>query len=1582
MSTEGITLDQLRSTGVDEGISLTDLRKGVVPTQQSDAANVRQASQEYGGAATDFAKRTFNVLKDAMPSYEERANPLEELKSEAKKAVGLGKAFVGGIVSLGQLADQGLSGIAAWRNQMAGGTFEGGVEWAKKRQDQALPLVMKIAHINLAPENEQDKQMSDLLMLLPEGVTAAGDTVFEKTGSSLAGAGTQALGTLLMFKPSIATKLVANIPKKAFRKAAMEDPAAVENIAEHVAEADPKAAEEIRKTAKEVSGLGLDELRKAGEEAAKKNPSKLPEKWDFVEDTGKPSEEPTPPKPAVRREQLSDVDLILRETAAWDAKYKGKGGKYVGDLENARSGYTAEQYEAATEAAPIFDRFHDHLELPSTGALDPRRVIDYKDPDGNVATTLNEIAKSVDSPELTQLVKAVSPFVKDVKLFFVHPDHPVLEKNYGHYDSVERAVVLSLDRDLVQSPFAILSLLHEGVHAAVYDYMTRFPKSPETMEMRSLMAEAKVRARRIQRDEGRIPGKNLYDKLYGMTNPHEFVAEALSNPQFQRFLLKSERYATPSWKGKRLLNQLGVVIKKMLGMPLHSSALLDNIIGNFQETARAAQLERQGMGAPAAAKKPKAELPPDELSGRRAVKEDPTKALRGIKMEDPSLASNIRRAEIEAAAKGETKRNLTPEEANQAYISEQKRQTESERLKQDGKNLSEEEKQRILDWTAQQSWGRKQEGNVPTDKWSVLPEEMSQVSSELNKSATEVAADKWGVRPTIYTSGGISIPRKEILAMTRIGWKWARKVPGFVYAEGKLRGYMKELAHNIAPETLGKKAEQTAAVVAESIAKWKALNAQQAGKSAARRKFWNENSNQIDTFIENYEKGTPMKGPFEDFRQGYKGWMEILAAEDKAKGIDYEPLDNYMTHLFKEKEAVADYLKQKYGSKFGDPYFMKDRTGKTYAELKKRGFTPRFTNPEDIMVARQYASNIAHARIEMFEELANIGLAKRVRYTATGKVAEGPPKGWPERTWRSPNGKKYYVSEESAAILKNAFETKSLWNMEGTLAGDAYRTGMAIKNKIVPIRLFGFFHAAHVGLLINNAAAFTRVGKMLLAENVSPKLFAKELASGALPLSGVWNRSANRVLQAYWGKVPPEKLTAGERQLMSYMQEGGLVPGMAEQDRGTAIARFRDAVQQGKKGQSVFQLPFAAIEALQYPMFHIWIPTLKIAAYARDVAVAMHLNPELANDHAARVQTFAKIRKSVDNRFGEMNYDTLFWNRMVKDVAVLNTLSLGWQMGFIREYGGGLIVDPAKAVWKDASLKEIAKQGGVDRTLFALSYVGGALLLAGVMTYAFTGQMPEGQDWFYPRIGGTDAEGKPKRVNTPYFTREFAAIYSHMQKEGVVPGLTHLVTNKASGVIGLTGAIAGGVDSLDREVRDPNAPAYKQLEQTLAFVFRDVAPISAESVRQGATKKEQALSFAGFTNAPKYATETPLEAAISSTFQKYYGAKLTPYDRAAYSDDARKLRRMLEQDSPEYDNQLTQMEQKYDLTPAESRKLERNLARGTSAFLQMFSRLEWKQQKKILDEHWNEMTPDEQDDFLKRSNKEHLRNNYEPPEKR
>jgi GNAT superfamily N-acetyltransferase len=884
---------------------------------------------------------------------------------------------------------------------------------------------------------------------------------------------------------------------------------------------------------------------------------------------------------------------------------------------------------------------------------------------------------------------------------------------------------------------------------------------------------------------------------------------------------------------------------------------------------------------------------------------------------------------------------------------------------------------------------------------TVNPETGSKVTLDPRVPVYEVTRKATEPKRNIADEPTVDLPLAEAAKTEQIfvSGPTLDSLPGGKFVKGKMAAWWDEIIRTINPEALGPKAKQSAAILASKIAETMNRDAANHGLAADRIAFWDKVPEAMrEEFVSSFEKGKAQAtAEMQKLADYIRKRNQEIYVQDQANGIKYDPTDNYLYHLFEEGEKLAAVMEAKYGAKWGDPKFTKDRIFELYDEARKAGYRPKFTNPEEIMLMRQHASDIAQMQVELLKDLETYGLAHEKT-----KANPDPPKTGQYNYRRAPSGKGYWVEATADQILHNAFDTKSLWNMPG-IRGDVFKGAMFLKNSTVPIVLsLSLFHPLHLLLGMDSAAAMTRLTKQMIVSGMSPvKWFGKwleqmTLGSKGIPLYGIIDnpRVGFKLLKAYQGKIDPAKLTAADRTALQYMSEGGFIPEMSMQYRSGAIENFQRAVRQtaaeynsGRGGlgraapkalKAGLYTPFAIIDALQYPMFRLWIPALKIASYLKDVQTAIKLDPALAADKARRLLTFRKLAKSVDNRYGEMAYNTLFWNRTIKDIAVANTLSLGWNLGFIREYGGGAM-DIGQAATRKGSIAQKARQGDLDRPLFVMFYTTQVMLYSGLLTWAMTGKAPtDFIDYLYPKSGDKDARGNDERLNTPFYPREFAAIAKHVEHEGLGPGMWHVVSNKSSGVVGLVKQWATGTNWMGQEIRDPNSAWHQQIRDTVAATLQDLEPISVGQLRQGeGTTKQIVTSFSGFGPAPKYVTQSSTEASVSQLYRKYYAPQQTPYESALISNDRRKLAKFYEEGKvEEYGTLLDEMMTKYDLTAAEQGRLARNIMkRGQdyNPYLTMFERLTWQQQKRLLDK----MSEAERTEYLPHANREHLRYSYE-----
>lgn len=816
--------------------------------------------------------------------------------------------------------------------------------------------------------------------------------------------------------------------------------------------------------------------------------------------------------------------------------------------------------------------------------------------------------------------------------------------------------------------------------------------------------------------------------------------------------------------------------------------------------------------------------------------------------------------------------------------------------------------------------------------------------------------------------------------------------------ERGIKASVEQFQRNVNPDLLGKDAESAASVLGrvytEMMQKQLAIEI----PSGKRTEFWlREGGSKSKMFLKALEKGSTFPDPvMNSYAIAYRTWMNKIYKQDQAMGIKYDPIDNYVYHAFEDPKGAAAFFEKKYGAKFGDPNFTKDRMFEFIEEAEKAGFKLKTENPEALMVMRQHASDIAQMKVQALRDLESFGLARR--------VTKGNPVGQGEALWRSPNGELYALKDQPNQIMHNAFNTKSLWADPG-IVGQGFRALAYLKNAIVPISLFGLFHPLHVQLGMSFADPMVAITKKYAANKATFFDVVKEALSKATLIDAVSTPMEGwRILEAFRGKTPYNKLSIADQYALTLMQEGTFNPTMPIEYRNTHMKNWREAIAAVTAGDlfkaatgatigataaglastgvalpiaagligsklfssvghtAVWELPWAILEKFYTkPIFEQWIPAVKTAAYLRQAYAALEANPALLNSPLERMNELRKQSKMIDDRFGEVQYKTLFMNRAIKDVGVAAFLSYGWQLGFVRSYVGSApeMSSAIRGLMRGEKLAEKVAKGDLDKSLFVGNYITSTLLYGGLLTYALTGQAPRDiMDYIFPRTGEKNADGTDARVGTPFYTREFVSIPKHMQEEGLLRGLGITIGNKLSPAVGMLKAMVTNRDFFNKEISDPNADAFTQLGQKLAYAFKSLEPISSTSYDKGPPGAKTAiLSATGFSPAPKYVTQTPIEAKISHTFRTY-NPSVTPYDKAAYGQEVSELYKLRQRgDADKFNEGMEKLQEKYGLNSNQMRLIEKNSQIPGPE--RMFRRLDVKQQERLL----NEMSPEEQKRF-------------------
>lgn len=780
--------------------------------------------------------------------------------------------------------------------------------------------------------------------------------------------------------------------------------------------------------------------------------------------------------------------------------------------------------------------------------------------------------------------------------------------------------------------------------------------------------------------------------------------------------------------------------------------------------------------------------------------------------------------------------------------------------------------------------------------------------------------------------------------------------------EAKLRDGIHALQENFNPEGLTPKARLGGAVVARVIGARAIAAARRASRETVKvnTDYFESNADKVPEFLERESRrGAVMSDPkLADIKAEYsRRNKEMLKKDNTVFGMRYDTFTpQNMARLFKDGDAALTAMKKRFGAnQIRSPQWIAKNYLRAIKEVQDFDrLDLAMSNPEEMMALRESAHEYAHAREDILRRLKdqNLALDKRIwdkqfgeQFGEKVKIYAPDPKKWiPER---APSGKHYYVNAETKKVIDNAFDISDL--MRSRYAGAAYKSMAQIKNMIVPLELtMSLFHPLHV-MHIDFASGLARaIGpgggniKQRLDQLLRTVTFHDSIAGS--PDQG-W-----RMIKAYNGLVPASELSDAEKRGLDYIVRGAMPIGLDPVYRAQAERSFDDIFRDinNKKYWSALHLPWAGVAALRKPIFEQWIPSLKVASYLKDVKAFERMRPELfLEENAAELDAhLTRLRKSIDNRYGEMGYSTLFWSPFIKDIAQLNTLSLGWNLGFIREHGGALedMTHLIRPSFRGGAGPLTIKEGGLHRPLFVSLYNTTALAFGGLMTYMMTGGQvnpfsnlfktpsaedameeddpgrfhyrprPEDfwKDYTHPQTGDYDRDGNPIRTKTPFYTTtEYAAFAKRWQDEGLWPAVREqLLAKEFTGGFGLAGEFATGLfgdkplDSMGREFADPDSPFSQRLRDTLGEMFYEVEPFAMQSMqRQYGTyefgelaqrvaeePKQAAFTVLGGGSAPAYITQSHTEAVVAKFYSEHIPGKQMQYWRGRHAEAYDELR--------------------------------------------------------------------------------------------
>ena len=472
----------------------------------------------------------------------------------------------------------------------------------------------------------------------------------------------------------------------------------------------------------------------------------------------------------------------------------------------------------------------------------------------------------------------------------------------------------------------------------------------------------------------------------------------------------------------------------------------------------------------------------------------------------------------------------------------------------------------------------------------------------------------------------------------------------------------------------------------------------------------------------------------------------------------------------------------------------------------------------------------------------------------------------------------HWAPEPVAKVVNNYLSP----GLRGNMLYDIYR-GLGNGLNQAQLGLSAF----HLGMTsLDASVSRTALGLEYLADR-NPAEGAKAiLSSPVAAFPGIAQGTIGDLLNARFGTqfkwglgakirdayLNPESASPQMQALANAVKEAG---GRIKQDsfyQTSAPAKITAAWKNGEYAKATaLSLP-ALIEMTAKPLMEHVVPLQKLQVFGEMAQKTLADLPEDASLFERR-QALADAWDHVDNRMGQLVYDNLFWNKTFKDLAMGGVRSVGWNLGTIRELGGGT-VDLAKTM--------AGKQEMTRAAYYAIGLPTTLAMYGAAYQYLRTGQGPsEMKDYFFPRTGEVDADGNPERVQLPSYMKDFFAYEGHP-----VETVKHKMAPLLSGIY----EMLNNQDYYGDEIRNPNDDAVKQLGQEAEFIAKQVVPFSVQGIVEDKKRGDQSSAtkfgnWFGITPAPRDKVRSPAENRMNDFLSESHETGGTP--EAA---DARKTR--------------------------------------------------------------------------------------------
>lgn len=653
--------------------------------------------------------------------------------------------------------------------------------------------------------------------------------------------------------------------------------------------------------------------------------------------------------------------------------------------------------------------------------------------------------------------------------------------------------------------------------------------------------------------------------------------------------------------------------------------------------------------------------------------------------------------------------------------------------------------------------------------------------------------------------------------------------------------------------------------------------------------------------IDRIETGQPMGDPLLD---AYKDTRRKAFDQrvDQVRALNPNALqdlkDNWFEHIW-TPESVAKVAgnaanvpeSNPWASMFGkrplagSGAFLKQQKIPTLKEGIQLGLVPVTDNPVEMDLLKLHEMDRYVMGHKIMDELKERGVAKFF------PIGERPDPGYvpindkianvhAPKDWKIVNAKgeempgqkvlgKYYAQEDAARIINNYLSP----GLRGHVPYDAFRF---VGNLMNQVQLgFSAYHGMFTA--IDSATSSLALGLEQLARSGGHPV---EIARGAgniaksfaetpvgSMIENLWRGS--KFLKEY---SKPGSTNAQLAKIVDSAVAGGARVRMDTFYKTGAIKKFTDSLHKGNYAGAVLRAPFALAEMSSKPLMEYAVPRLKMGIISQNLEYELGKLDEVSKKTGQPItqdiirKTAVRVIDSVDNRMGQMIYDNLFWNKVLKDGLMASVRSVGWNLGDIRELGGGAwdtLTAPKRAYERLTKGSKLGDNPVVTKRMtyvFALPMMVGTL--GAIYQYLKIGEPPRDmQDLFMPRTGRKKPDGTDERVMLPTYMKDIAPLAVATAAEGAT-GLAkrgfQMAKNKLHPLLTDITQMLDNKDYYGNQIAAQGDPLMTTISKEAAFVFKSFVPFSVKGVQQREGDiPEKVESFFGIMPAAKELTESP-----------------------------------------------------------------------------------------------------------------------------